>query len=82
MTVRLYTRAGCHLCEVVEQILGDLADEYPHELQRYNIDRDPALRQRYDWAVPVVIIDERWRLATRIDRAVLRQALEVASRAG
>lgn len=79
MRVRLYTRAGCHLCEAVEQHLADLAGDHPHELELIDVDTDPALRERYGWAVPVVIVDDRWRLATRIERdnlaAVLRRAL-------
>lgn len=78
MTVRLYTRRGCHLCEVVEERLADLADAYPHQLVRLDIDLDEALRQRYGQAVPVVIIDDRWRLVTRMDQPTLERALRRA----
>ncbi len=79
MTVRLYTRVGCHLCEDVESLLADLSTTYPHALERHDIDQDPALRERYGWAVPVVVVDERWRLVTRIERGTLEQVLRTAA---
>lgn len=73
MTIRLYTRAGCHLCEQVEAQLARLAPAAA--LERRDIDRDPRLRERYGLTVPVVVIDRQWVLVARIDEPMLRDAL-------
>lgn len=57
--VTLYTRAGCHLCDVVKDSLARLASRAAFSLQEVDIDSDPALRQRFNEEVPVVFIDGR-----------------------
>jgi glutaredoxin len=57
--VVVYSREGCHLCEVVKETLTRLqarADFLWHEV---DIDADPELRRRFDAEVPVVFIDGR-----------------------
>lgn len=46
----LYMRLGCHLCDGVRRLLCQ--ENIPHGL--VNIDSDAALRQQYDWLVPVL----------------------------
>ncbi|MBI2301511.1 MAG: glutaredoxin family protein [Armatimonadetes bacterium] len=79
MTVRLYTRRGCHLCEAAEAALARLRDEYPHALERFDVDDDPRLAARYGLTVPVVVVARRWVLAGRVDEAGLREALARAA---
>lgn len=78
MIVRLYTRAGCHLCEIAEAALAAVADEFPHRLETIDIDRDDAARERYRLVIPVVVIDDCYRLVTHIDEASLRRAFALA----
>jgi glutaredoxin len=68
----LYSRAGCHLCDVAAEIL------VRHGLQfdRVDIDSDAAMRARYDTCVPVVVIDGRERFRGRVDELLLRRLLE------
>lgn len=84
MTVRLYSRAGCHLCDEAAETLGRLAAEHPHRLETIDIDADPVLKARYGWVVPVVVVAETWRLVARIDERslgdVLRRAQESTPR--
>ncbi len=51
MKLTLYGRAGCHLCEDMAAGLDALGVEY----EVVDIDRDPALKARYDWEVPVLM---------------------------
>lgn len=46
----LYVRLGCHLCEDVAAILTKLN----LTVKRVNIDCDPALKEEYNWSVPVI----------------------------
>lgn len=67
----LYTRTGCHLCEVARQVLIQHG-LYPQEV---DVDTDPELKARYDWHVPVVTIDGRERFFGRVDPVLLRRLL-------
>ncbi|HTU27632.1 MAG TPA: glutaredoxin family protein [Pirellulales bacterium] len=69
--VLVYTRQGCHLCEQAEQLLRR------HGLtpRLVDVDADPALRERYNECVPVVVIDGRERFRGRIDERLLRRLL-------
>lgn len=55
--VILYTRPGCHLCEEAkaEMLAANCADEYA--LEEVNIETDSALKERYGWEIPVVLIN-------------------------
>jgi glutaredoxin len=82
--VTLYTRRGCHLCEVVEAVLASARAEEPFDLVVIDIDQDPALVARFGWDVPVVFVDGRKHAKYRLDRdRFLRRlrapAAEVAS---
>ena len=50
----LYSRSGCHLCEDMEVALGELQKELGFQLQRIDIDSEPALVQAYGTLVPVL----------------------------
>ena len=73
--VTLYTRPGCHLCdvarEVVERVCAELGEEYAEVL----IDADPELRERFTDEVPVTFVDGRQHDFWRVDEARLRAAL-------
>jgi glutaredoxin len=59
MTVTLYTRAGCHLCEEAERVLRAEQAATPFHLELVDIDGDPELARRYGVRVPVVAVDGR-----------------------
>ncbi len=50
----LYFREGCHLCEDMEQLLGELLEPGSFRLTRIDIDEDPTLREAYNVRVPVL----------------------------
>ena len=56
-TVRIYTRAGCHLCEEAEQVVRAEQAAAGFELELVDIDHDPELARRYGVRVPVVALD-------------------------
>ena len=57
--VVVYSRQGCHLCEVVKQTLARLQGRAGYAWREVDIDSDPELRERYNEEVPVVFIDGR-----------------------
>jgi glutaredoxin len=77
--VTLYTRVNCHLCHDVEAVLERVRAEHPFELEIVDIDGDPALRQQYDWEVPVVVVDGRKFAKYRVDEEAFRKRLRSAA---
>ena len=57
MTVTLYTRRGCHLCDHAKQAIDSARRRSPFDYKELDIDSDPALRKMYNEEVPVITID-------------------------
>lgn len=72
--VKLFTRAGCHLCEAVKQDLAELRADFPHELVEIDIEATPDLQQKYSLAIPVVEIGP-YSLKAPISRTELQMTL-------
>lgn len=75
-TLTLYSRVGCHLCDVMKEQLEAIAARIPFTLDVVDIDRDPALKAEYDWDVPVLVIDGKKIAKYRLDEAMLLRRLE------
>ena len=59
MKVTLYTKPGCHLCEAVEQAIGEVRRRRPFELEVRDILDDEGDFQKYRYEVPVVLVNGR-----------------------
>ena len=57
--VVVYSRRGCHLCDVVKQTLRKLEGSADFTWREVDIDSEAALREKYSEEVPVVLIDGR-----------------------
>ena len=66
-SVVLYSRKGCHLCEVVKESLHKLSRYGGFTWQEIDVDADPDLRRQYNDEVPVVFIDGRKAFKYRLD---------------
>ena len=71
----LYTKPGCHLCEITHQLLQGLQREFELTIQEIDITGDPALFENYWDKIPVALIDGRAILAAPIRMADVRAAL-------
>jgi glutaredoxin len=56
-TVVLYTRAGCHLCEVARATIEGVRERHPFTLREVDVDTTDALTRDYGYRVPVVAVD-------------------------
>jgi thiol-disulfide isomerase/thioredoxin len=74
-TVTLYTREGCHLCEVVAVQLEKLQKETPFSVETVDVDGDPALAELYGMEVPVVMLDGKKVAKYHLDEDMLRRRL-------
>jgi uncharacterized membrane protein len=56
ISVTLYSRADCHLCQQAEQDLAALQPVVPHRLKVIDVDSSRELQKRFGFEVPVVQI--------------------------
>ena len=72
----LYSRVGCHLCDVMKEQIEKYAGRYAFSLDVVDIDKDERLRAEYDWDVPVLLVDGEKIAKYRLDEAMLVRRLE------
>jgi glutaredoxin len=65
--VVVYSRRGCHLCEVVKESLAKLSRRGGFTWQEVDVDSDAELRRLYNDEVPVVFIDGHKAFKYRMD---------------
>jgi uncharacterized membrane protein len=78
LTVTLYMRQECHLCEQAKADLESLQEQYPHRLVEVDIDSDPGLQRAYLVEIPVVEVGP-YRLKAPFDRQKLGMTLGAAN---
>ncbi len=71
----LYGREWCHLCDDMVAALAPLLAEFGARLEVVDVDADPALEQRYNERVPVLVCDGVELCQHRLDVAHVRAAL-------
>jgi len=70
--VLLYTRAECCLCDEAEKIL----QKHGLNPRKLDIDTDPAMAERFDTCVPVVVIDGKERFRGKVNEILLKRLLD------
>lgn len=65
--VVLYSRKGCHLCEVVKESLTKLARHGTFQWREIDVDSDDQIRRQFNDEVPVVFIDGKKAFKYRMD---------------
>jgi glutaredoxin len=66
-SVVVYSRKGCHLCEVVKESLTKLSRRGGFTWRDIDVDTDADLRRQFNDEVPVVFIDGRKAFKYRMD---------------
>src|SRR6476660_8130646 len=79
LSVTLYMKPGCHLCDEAEAMLDNLRPRYAHRLERIDINTDPELRQRYGELIPVLVLGEL-EYPAPLSRATIEHGLQRATR--
>ena len=68
-TIVLYSKAGCHLCDLARTYLEDALAGSEVPLDEIDIRRDPDLFERYRYRIPVIAVNGIERLEGRIEAA-------------
>ena len=72
--VIVYSRKGCHLCEIVKESLTKLQRRGGFTWSEVDVESDEELRRQFTDEVPVVFIDGRKAFKYRLDeREFLRK---------
>jgi glutaredoxin len=74
-TVTIFSRPGCHLCEVAKEAMLTAGCEREFVLEEVNIDDDPALRDRYGNDIPVIFINGVKVFKHRVDSLEFKRKL-------
>jgi hypothetical protein len=74
--VVLYTRVGCHLCDVMKAELDHIRENNPFDLSVFDIDKDPELRRLYHEEVPVLVVEGEKIAKYRLDVNMLLRRLQ------
>ena len=74
MTLVLYTRRGCHLCEEAEDVLAGMG----RAVAVVDVDADPAANSAYGLRVPVLAAGGRVLMEGRFDPRRLARLLSEA----
>ena len=72
VTLTLYFREGCHLCDEMLRALMGLQSSLRFEIHQIDVDDDPLLARRYNELVPVLALEDEEICHHRLDEAVLK----------
>jgi len=82
LAVRLYERAGCHLCDETHRALRRAGLDLPLAIERIDVDTDEVLLRRYALRVPVIAAAGDELDAAGVDDAALVRWLRARAGAG
>jgi glutaredoxin len=79
VTVVLYTRRGCHLCDDAWRDLSRIQAKYRFGLTAKDVDSDPELVAKFDLCVPVVEVNGKVRMRGRFNGVLFQRLLDAKS---
>ena len=65
--VTVYSRSGCHLCEIAIDRINSVINEYKFTLEIVLIDNNRELEKEFGEQVPVILIDNKIHDYWRVD---------------
>jgi glutaredoxin len=65
--VTVFSRTGCHLCEIAIDKINSIKDELNFDLEIKLIDADVELEKEFGEQVPVIMIDNKIHDYWRVD---------------
>lgn len=78
LTLTLYSRPECCLCEDMKAVLARVRRDIPFDLEEIDISLDPALESRCGQEIPVLFVNGRkafkyWLTAGELRRRLARE---------
>ncbi|HYN51516.1 MAG TPA: glutaredoxin family protein [Thermoleophilaceae bacterium] len=78
LTLTLYGKPGCHLCDDARAEIERIQSEYHFELEQVDITLDPGLNRRYGERIPVLALEGEELFELHVDGEALRDRLQFA----
>jgi Glutaredoxin-like domain (DUF836). len=75
MRIVLYTRPGCHLCDVAREVIAAERARRIFEFEEVDISLDDSLEMEYGIRIPVVTVEGEERFETEVDAEELAALL-------
>ena len=75
--ITIYSKKGCHLCEVAMQKLLKIQNEFPFSLTEIDIENDEDLFGKYKYLIPVIEIDGKEVFNYKINEDKLKEILSL-----
>lgn len=76
MLIKLYTTAGCHLCEQAQELLHASSQSYEISIELIEIGDDDKLVEEFGVHIPVVEFPDKQRLYWPFDLTQLQQKIQ------
>ena len=80
ISLTLYSRPGCHLCDDMKAVVERVAGSRPITIEIVDISADPQLEARYGLEIPVLLVDGKKAAKFRVTEEELLRIFE--ARAG
>jgi len=75
-TVTVYSRSGCHLCEIAIDRISSVINDYKFTLDIVLIDQNSELEKEFGEQVPVILIDNKIHDYWRVDLERFTKAIK------
>ena len=75
ISLTLYSRPGCHLCDEMKAVVARVAGAIPLSLQEIDISTDPTLDARYGLDIPVLLVEGKKAVKYRVTETELTRLL-------
>ena len=75
LTLTLYSRHDCCLCEEMKAVLAQVRQGIPFALEEIDISTDPELETRFGQEIPVLFVNGRKAFKYRLTAGELRRRL-------
>jgi glutaredoxin len=80
ITVTIYSRQGCHLCDQMKAVVERVGRSVAIAVEQIDVSTDPALEARYGVDIPVLLVGGMKAAKYRVTEEELRRIL--SARAG
>ena len=74
--VTVYSRSGCHLCEIAMDRINSVKKDYEFSLEIFLIDNNNELEKEFGEQVPVIMIDNTIHDYWRVDLERFTKAIK------
>lgn len=76
ITVKIYTKEDCHLCEEAKRTLLAVQKDFPFKFEEVDINPDKVLYEEYKEQIPLIFIDGKVAFKYRVEDKELRRRLD------